>query len=82
MEHLTQSFNPAAVPGVMGRTTLSVAWDGTLHDCDFDQMLDLPLALPGVRRPHVRDLDPAALQARAIRTGRHCFGCTAGAGRS
>jgi radical SAM/Cys-rich protein len=82
MEHLTRSFNPAAVPGVMCRTTLSVAWDGTLHDCDFNQMLDLPVTLPGKSRPHVRDLDPAALQARVVRTGRHCFGCTAGAGSS
>jgi radical SAM/Cys-rich protein len=82
MEHLTRSFNPAAVPGVMCRTTLSVAWDGTLHDCDFNQMLDLPVTLPGESRPHVRDLDPAALQARVVRTGRHCFGCTAGAGSS
>ncbi|HSE94578.1 MAG TPA: arsenosugar biosynthesis radical SAM (seleno)protein ArsS [Methylomirabilota bacterium] len=82
MEQLIRSFNPAAVAGVMCRTTLSVAWDGTLHDCDFNQMLDLPVILPAGSRPHVRDLDPGVLQARAIRTGRHCFGCTAGAGSS
>jgi hypothetical protein len=62
----------------MCRTTLSVAWDGTLHDCDFNQMLEIPVALPG--GPHVRDFDPAALQSRPIATGRHCFGCTAGSG--
>jgi hypothetical protein len=66
----------------MCRNTLSVAWDGTLYDCDFNQMLELSLALPNARRPHVRDFDPAALEARQIRTARHCFGCTAGAGRS
>jgi hypothetical protein len=66
----------------MCRNTLSVAWDGTLHDCDFNQMLDIPLGLPGGRRPHIRDFDTAALQARRIQTARHCFGCTAGAGSS
>jgi radical SAM/Cys-rich protein len=82
MERLTASFNAAAVPGLMCRTTLSVAWDGTLHDCDFNQMLELPVSLPGGRRPHLRDVDLAALAERRIRTARHCFGCTAGAGSS
>jgi radical SAM/Cys-rich protein len=82
MERLTASFNPAAVAGLMCRNTLSVAWDGTLHDCDFNQMLDIPIATPEGRRPHIRDFDAAALQTRRIRTARHCFGCTAGAGSS
>jgi radical SAM/Cys-rich protein len=82
MERLTASFNPATVAGLMCRNTLSVAWDGTLHDCDFNQMLELPLAVPEGRRPHLRDVDLAALGARRIRTARHCFGCTAGAGSS
>jgi radical SAM/Cys-rich protein len=82
MDRLTDSFNPATVAGLMCRKTLSIAWDGTLHDCDFNQMLEIPVTLPGGRRPHVRDLDPAALEARRIETGRHCFGCTAGAGSS
>ena len=82
MEKLTTSFNPATVAGLMCRNTLSVAWDGTLHDCDFNQMLDIPIGLPGGRRPHISDFDAAALQARRIRTARHCFGCTAGAGSS
>jgi radical SAM/Cys-rich protein len=82
MEKLTTSFNPTTIAGLMCRNTLSVAWNGTLHDCDFNQMLDIPLALPGTRRPHIRDFDPAALQARRIQTARHCVGCTAGAGSS
>ena len=44
METLIGAFNPAAVAGVMCRTTLSVGWDGRLFDCDFNQMLELPLA--------------------------------------
>ena len=77
---LVQTFNPAAAAGVMCRTTLSVGWDGTLYDCDFNQMLELPV-LDGVPR-HIRQFDPAALGGRAVALGPHCFGCTAGAGSS
>ncbi len=80
MERLVQSFNPAAAAGVMCRTTISIGWDGTIHDCDFNQMLELPVAASAPR--HVRDFDLAALERREIVTGRHCFGCTAGAGSS
>ena len=45
MERLVRAFNPAAAAGVMCRNTLSVGWDGTLYDCDFNQMLELPVAL-------------------------------------
>ncbi len=80
MERLASAFNPAAARGVMCRTTISVGWDGTLYDCDFNQMLDLPV---GYRAPrHVRDFDPARLARRRIVTARHCFGCTAGGGSS
>jgi radical SAM/Cys-rich protein len=75
---LVAAYNPAAAAGVMCRTTLSVSWDGRLFDCDFNQMLDLDLA-PGLPR-HVRDFDPAALGARPVVTGPHCYGCTAGSG--
>jgi hypothetical protein len=64
----------------MCRHTLSVGWDGRLYDCDFNQMLDLPVA-PGVPA-HIRDFDPDALAARPVVTGNHCYGCTAGAGSS
>jgi radical SAM/Cys-rich protein len=78
MRKLVEAYNPAAVEGVMCRTTLSVAWNGTLHDCDFNQMLGLGLA-HGLPR-HIRDFSTAKLSRRPIVTGRHCFGCTAGAG--
>ena len=80
MERLVAAFNPAAVAGLMCRNTLSVGWDGTLYDCDFNQMLELPVGARR-RRPHVRDFDPARLAGARIVTGRHCFGCTAGAGQ-
>ena len=83
MQRLAKAFNPTAASGVMCRYTLSVGWDGTLYDCDFNQMLDLPLADKAIR--HIGDVTPArlaALQNRTIVTGNHCYGCTAGAGSS
>jgi radical SAM/Cys-rich protein len=74
MELLVRSFNPATVEGLMCRTTLSVGWDGRLFDCDFNQMLDM--ALPQT----IGDVTPEALAGRVIRTGAHCYACTAAAG--
>jgi radical SAM/Cys-rich protein len=80
LERLVGAFNPAAAAGVMCRNTISVGWDGALYDCDFNQMLDLPVERAAPR--HVRDFDQALLERRAIVTHRHCYGCTAGAGSS
>jgi len=80
MERLANAFNPAAAAGVMCRYMLSVGWDGTLYDCDFNQMLDLPIGFGAPQ--HIRDFDPGQLDARRIATGNHCYGCTAGAGSS
>jgi radical SAM/Cys-rich protein len=83
MERLANAFNPAAALGVMCRYTLSIGWDGSMYDCDFNQMLDLPVADKAVR--HIRDVTPtgmAHLQHRLIVTGNHCYGCTAGSGSS
>lgn len=77
---LADAFNPAAARGVMCRDLISVGWDGTIYDCDFNQMLRWPV------RPeasvHIGDFDADALRRRRIVTGAHCFGCTAGAGSS
>ncbi len=80
MARLASAFNPSAASNVMCRTMISVGHDGTLYDCDFNQMLDLPVSFGTPR--HVRDFDPVALATRRIVTGRHCFGCTAGQGSS
>jgi radical SAM/Cys-rich protein len=80
LQRLVAAFNPAAAAGVMCRNTLSVGWDGRLYDCDFNQMLEL--GLEGGAPQHIRDFDPEALARRHIVVGRHCFGCTAGAGSS
>lgn len=79
MQLLVESFNPAAADGLMCRDTLSVGWDGSLYDCDFNQQLGLGLPRPG--RRSVFDLDSLAdLTGDAIAVDSHCFGCTAGAG--
>ena len=76
---LVNHFNPATVSGLMCRELVSVGWDGRLYDCDFNQMLELPIGAP--RAGTIWDVDDlAALDGAAIATGRHCFGCTAGAG--
>ena len=78
MQKLLEAFNPAAVEGVMCRTTLSVDWQGRLYDCDFNQMLELGLA-PSLPR-QISEFNAALLENRDIATGRQCYGCTAGAG--
>ena len=80
MDVLVRSFNPAAAGGLMCRTHLSVGWDGTLYDCDFNQMLALAVD-HGAPRTLGSLLESDGL-SRRVRTGLHCFGCTAGAGSS
>jgi len=96
MSLLVNHFNPATVDGLMCRSLVSVGWDGRLYDCDFNQMLEIPLghidpledpALAGdssaVPHPTVWNVGGlAALTGRRIATAPHCFGCTAGAGSS
>ena len=80
MRKLVEAFNPVTVEGLMCRTLVSVDWTGRLYDCDFNQMLELPVGsgLP----PTIAGFDPVKFAARTITTGPHCFGCTAGAGSS
>jgi len=80
MELLVNSFNPEAARNVMCRSYVSVGWDGTIYDCDFNQMLEMPV-------DHGAPNTLAGLLAsgdlrRRVRTAPHCFGCTAGAGSS
>lgn len=77
---LRDNFNPQTLPGLMCRHQISVDWNGTIHDCDFNLALGLPVnhGTPS----HIREFDIEALQRRRIVTGLHCFGCTAGCGSS
>jgi len=80
MELLVNSFNANAAKAVMCRSYISVGWDGTLYDCDFNQMLAMPVdhGAPAT----LTGLLASGNLRRQIRTARHCFGCTAGAGSS
>ena len=85
MALLKGSFKAENMASVMCNSLVSVDWQGFLYDCDFNQMLGLPLPpaqSSGSERSHVRDLlnqDPAG---RAVRVADHCYGCTAGQGSS
>ena len=77
---LVNHFNPETVPALMCRHLVSVSWDGRLFDCDFNQMLELPL---GGRSRTLWDVSElGALAGDRIETAPHCFGCTAGSGSS
>ena len=79
MDLLLQAFNPATVEGLMCRHLVSVDWQGKLYDCDFNQMLEMPI--PGRERT-IWELEVGALDGAAVAVDDHCFGCTAGAGSS
>jgi radical SAM/Cys-rich protein len=80
MRLLQESFNPETVGELMCRRQVSVGWDGRLYDCDFN--LALGMAVDHGAPDHIVHFDSAALEARRIVTGDHCFGCTAGCGSS
>jgi hypothetical protein len=80
MSTLINAFNPSTVENLMCRNTISVSWDGYMYDCDFNQMLNLPI-LSG-KQKHIRDFDFDTLLHRNIVLNQHCYGCTAGAGSS
>lgn len=77
---LINSFNPGAASGVMCRSLISVGFDGSLYDCDFNQMLDLELS--PTDGATIFDFNLENLSKRKIIFDQHCYGCTAGAGSS
>ncbi|PHS23421.1 MAG: radical SAM protein [Methylophaga sp.] len=81
MQLLVDSYNPDTLEQVMCINTISVDWQGYLYDCDFNQMLDLPLA-DNQGKMHIADLVATDLQSDKIATRQHCYGCTAGQGSS
>ena len=85
MQLLRDAHREENLDAVMCRSLLSVDWQGTVYDCDFNQMLGLPLRVAGRPRVRIRELarrDPAVLEGNPIAVKDHCFGCTAGQGSS
>lgn len=80
MQLLKDAYVPTNLDNVMCRTMVSVDWQGNLHDCDFNQMLQLPLI--GSDTQHLKDLLSQNLEGREIYIADHCYGCTAGQGSS
>ena len=79
MYSLVEAYNPSAVENVMCTNTLSISWDGYLFDCDFNQMLNLPV---NSKAKHISEYNEELLEGRNIVISQHCYGCTAGAGSS
>jgi len=82
MALLKRSFRADNLDTVMCTGLVSVDWTGALYDCDFNQMLGLPMQLKGKSRAHLRDLLHQEPDGGAVRVADHCYGCTAGQGSS
>jgi radical SAM/Cys-rich protein len=82
MTLLRNAYQEANLENVMCRSLLSVDWRGFVYDCDFNQMLGLPLSQSHRPRVHLSQLDIARLEGNSIRVADHCYGCTAGQGSS
>ncbi len=82
MQLLRDNFSADNLETVMCRELISIDWQGFIYDCDFNQMLDMPL-IASSERLHICDvLAGEPIEAAAILTGEHCYGCTAGQGSS
>ncbi len=82
MRLLKQSHRDQNLDSVMCRSLISVDWQGYLYDCDFNQMLGLPLVVAGRKRIRLKDVAAGNLDGNPIAVRDHCFGCTAGQGSS
>ena len=81
MQLLVDNYNPETLEQVMCINTISIDWQGYIYDCDFNQMLELPLADKS-RETHIEDVLENGLSFGKIATRQHCYGCTAGQGSS
>ena len=82
MQLLRDAFSSDNLQTVMCRSLLSVDWQGYVYDCDFNQMLDMPLANNGTPRSHISEMKGSDIEGAPIRIAEHCYGCTAGQGSS
>jgi radical SAM/Cys-rich protein len=82
LELLASNFNGDTLDQVMCRNLISIGWDGWVYDCDFNQMLDLPITDAAGKRLNISSLSLDQVANRPIIVGDHCYACTAGAGSS
>ncbi|PID42423.1 MAG: radical SAM protein [Proteobacteria bacterium] len=82
MQLLKSSYSEGNLSSVMCRTMISIDWQGYVFDCDFNQMLDLPLSISDKPRAHLSDILKQDLEGHSIKVANHCYGCTAGQGSS
>ena len=82
MQLLRDAHQDANLKQVMCRSMVSVDYQGYLYDCDFNQMLGMPMRHDGVGRMHLSDMLSRDLQGKPVAVAEHCWGCTAGAGSS
>jgi radical SAM/Cys-rich protein len=82
MNLLESSFNRSTLEQVMCRNLISVGWEGLIFDCDFNQMLNLPIRDRAGKPLHISSLSIEQVRNHAITVGDHCYACTAGAGSS
>lgn len=81
LQLLQDNFQPQNLTQVMCKNTLSIDWQGFVYDCDFNQMLKLPLST-AKEKTHIKQLTQPSFFGQAIKTLQHCYGCTAGQGSS
>ena len=81
-ELLESNFNAATLDQVMCRNLISIGWEGWVYDCDFNQMLDLPMTDAAGRRLNISSVELDQVANRPIIVGDHCYACTAGSGSS
>jgi radical SAM/Cys-rich protein len=82
LELLEDSFNPSTLDQVMCRNLISIGWEGTVYDCDFNQMLDLPIRDTEGKALNISTLSFDQVQHLPVTVGDHCYACTAGSGSS
>lgn len=82
MQSLKEAYSEENLSGVMCRSMVSIDWQGFVYDCDFNQMLSLPMQEEDGARTHLGDLMHRDISGQAITVMDHCYGCTAGQGSS
>jgi hypothetical protein len=79
---LEKNFNAATLDHLMCRNLISIGWDGSVYDCDFNQMLGLALTDTAGQKLNVASLTLEAVSTRRITVDDHCYACSAGSGSS